>query len=156
MHGCASWANTRASPVHAEPMKQRDSSASEAAIIVVDDDFAVRNSLKFSLEIEGLAVRSYATGAELLTAEIEPCDCLVVDQKLPGINGLDLIATLRQRNISAPAILITSYPSLSLRERVEKAHIPIVEKPLLGNALLDKIRAVLADRRHSTNHAQRP
>ena len=146
MPGCASWAKPGAPRVYAEPMKQRDSSVPKSAIIVVDDDFAVRNSLKFSLEIEGLAVRSYATGAELLTAEIEPCDCLVVDQKLPGINGLDLIATLRQRNISAPAILITSYPSLSLRERAEKAHIPIVEKPLLGNTLLDKIRAVLADR----------
>ena len=130
-------ATSGAPRVHAEPMKQRDSSAPEAAIIVVDDDFAVRNSLKFSLEIEGLAVRSYATGAELLTAEIEPCDCLVVDQ------------------LSAPSILITSYPSLSLLERAKKAHIPIVEKPLLGNALLDKIRAVLADRQHSTDHAQR-
>ena len=37
-------------------------------VIVVDDDLAVRNSLEFSLEIEGLTVRSYATGAELLSA----------------------------------------------------------------------------------------
>jgi FixJ family two-component response regulator len=60
------------------------------------------------------------------------------------MSGLDLIAALRERNISTPAILITSHPSLSLRERANKAHIPIVEKPLLGNALLDKIRDVLA------------
>jgi FixJ family two-component response regulator len=133
--------------------KQRDSSAPDTAIIVVDDDFAVRSSLKFSLEVEGLAVRSYASGAELLSAEIAPCDCLVVDQKMPGISGLDLIASLRRRNVSAPAILITSYPSLSLREQAQQAHIPIVEKPLLGNALLDKIRAVLAAREHSTNRA---
>ncbi len=135
-------------------MTQRDSSAHEPAVIVVDDDFAVRSSLKFSLEVEGLSVRSYATGAELLSAEIDPCDCLVVDQRMPGITGLDLIATLRKRNISAPAILITSYPSMAVRDQAERAHIPIVEKPLLGNALLDKIRAVLAEPDRSMDHRQ--
>jgi two-component system, LuxR family, response regulator FixJ len=146
MPGCASWGKQGLARVQKKAMKQRDSSAPEPLVIVVDDDLAVRNSLKFSLEIEGLAVRSYATGAELLTDELDPCDCLIVDQKLPGINGLDLIATLRQRNISTPAILITSHPSLHLRQQAEKAHIPIVEKPLLGNALLDQIRDVLRSR----------
>jgi two-component system, LuxR family, response regulator FixJ len=113
-------------------------------VIIIDDDLAVRNSLKFSLEIEGLTVRSYATGAELLSAgDLELCSCLVVDQNMPGMNGLDLIALLRARHIAAPAILITSHPSPSLRERAHKAGVPIVEKPLLGNALFDKIRDVV-------------
>jgi FixJ family two-component response regulator len=110
-------------------------------VIIIDDDFAVRNSLKFSLEIEGLTVRSYATGAELLSAgDFALCNCLVVDQNMPGLNGLDLITLLRARHFAAPAILITSHPSSSLRERAQQAGVPIVEKPLLGNALLDKIR----------------
>jgi FixJ family two-component response regulator len=118
-------------------------------VMVIDDDLAVRNSLEFSLQIEGLTVRSYATGAELLSAcDLDLCDCFVIDQKMPGMNGLDLIATLRDRHISAPAILITSQPSVSVRERAEKADIPIVEKPLLGNALLDKIRDVVGNRQH--------
>jgi FixJ family two-component response regulator len=58
---------------------------------------------------------------------------------MPGLNGLDLIAKLHHRHIAAPAILIRSNPSLSLRQRAEKAAVPIVEKPLLGNALLDRI-----------------
>jgi two-component system, LuxR family, response regulator FixJ len=110
-------------------------------VIVIDDDFAVRNSLKFALEIEGLTVRSYATGAELLSAgDLALCNCFVVDQNMPGMNGLDLITLLRARHFAAPAILITSHPSSSLRERAQQAGVPIVEKPLLGNALLDKIR----------------
>ena len=118
-------------------------------VMVIDDDLAVRNSLEFSLEIEGLTVRSYATGAELLSAsDLERCDCFVIDQKIPGMSGLDLIATLRVRHISAPAILITSHPSVSVRERAAKADIPIVEKPLLGNALLDTIRDVVHGRQH--------
>ncbi len=122
----------------------REDSASTVpgcVVIVIDDDLAVRNSLKFSLEIEGLTVHGYATGAELLSAgDLGLCNCLVVDQNMPGMNGLDLIALVRARSFAAPAILITSHPSPSLRDRAQKAGVPIVEKPLLGNALLDKIR----------------
>ena len=118
-------------------------SASKFVVIVLDDDLAVRNALKFSLEIEGFTVRSYATGAELLDAgSVEPCGCLVVDQHMPGMSGLDLIDLLRSRHFSAPAILITSDPSPFVRERASKASVPIIEKPLLGNALLREIRDV--------------
>src|SRR6187551_1347860 len=81
-------------------------------VIVLDDDLAVRNALKFSLEVEGFTVRSYATGAELLDAADPPdCGCLVVDQHMPGMSGLDLIDLLRSRHFSAPAILITGDPA---------------------------------------------
>ena len=81
---------------------------------------------------EGLTVRSYASGAELLSAgDLDRCDCFVVDQKMPAMSGLDLIAQLRDRDFTAPAILITSHPSVSLRERAEKADVPIMEKALL-------------------------
>jgi FixJ family two-component response regulator len=127
-------------------MAQREITATPLIIVVIDDDPAVRNSLKFSLEIEGLTVRSYATGPELLSAgDLHRCACFVVDQKMPGMRGLDLIAALRDRRINAPAILITSQPSLLLRERARHAAVPIVEKPLLGNALFDKIRDAIAN-----------
>ncbi len=122
----------------------RKTAGSPVVVIVVDDDLAVRNSLKFSLEIEGLTVHSFATGTELLNAiDLSLCDCLVIDQKMPAMSGLELITKLRERHITVPAILITSHPSPWLREQAQKADIPIVEKPLLGNALLDKIRDVI-------------
>jgi FixJ family two-component response regulator len=112
-----------------------------AVVIVIDDDSAVRNSLKFSLEIEGFVVRAYASGTELLSGlDLPVCRCLVIDQKMPGMTGLDLIAKLRNRHIPAPAILITSEPNAVLTERAARANIHIVEKPLLDNALLDRIR----------------
>jgi len=118
-------------------------------VLVVEDDLAVRSSLAFSLEIEGFKVRSYATGEELLdVASLDGCDCFVVDQKLPGLSGLDLIAKLRDRHVDAPAILITSNPSAALCRQSEKARVPIVEKPLLGNVLLDRIRDMLDKVRH--------
>jgi two-component system response regulator FixJ len=128
--------------------RQVASSTSSVVIAVIDDDSAVRNSLKFLLELEGLVVRIYTNGAELMDAgDLARCDCLVVDQNMPGTNGLDLIALLRAREFNAPAILITSHPSTSLRDRAAKARVPIVEKPLLGNALLDKIRDLIANGR---------
>jgi len=59
---------------------------------------------------------------------------------MPGMNGLDLVAQLRAREIAVPAILITSYPTAALSERAAKAGVAIVEKPFLGTALVDRIR----------------
>ncbi len=122
-------------------IKQSELSVSGPLIIVVDDDVAVRNSLKFSLEVEGFAVRVYSGGIELLNdAELPGSGCLVVDQNMPGMNGLDLVAQLRARGVAVPAILITSYPTLALRERAAKVGVAIVEKPFLGTVLVDRIR----------------
>jgi FixJ family two-component response regulator len=119
---------------------------SSTRLIVIGGDLAVRRALKFWLEIEGLTVHSYATEAELLAeGELARCDCLVVDEKIPETSGLRLIAQLRDRNFSAPAILITGQPSLSLRDQAEKIGVPIVEKPLLGNQLLDTIRGAIGN-----------
>lgn len=111
-------------------------------IVVVDDDPAVCSSLKFSLELEGFSVRAYGSGAELLEAgELDDCDCFVVDQRMPGLLGMDLIARLRSQEILTPAILLVSNPAgAALSARAAKGGIAIVEKPLLGNALVDTIR----------------
>ena len=110
-------------------------------VAVVDDDPAVCNSLKFSLELEGFKVRTYGGGAELLRdGEFAGCNCFVIDQKMPNITGMELIEKLRERRIATPAILIISQPSAALSARAAKAKVPIVEKPFLGNTLLDRIR----------------
>src|SRR4029078_209052 len=114
------------------------------SILIVEDDRAVRESLKFSLVIEGFAVRAYAEAEQLLAEPRLPkFDCLIVDQNMPGMSGLDLVSELRTRNIETPAILITSHPAQSLRDRAAAAHIPIIEKPLL-NSLLDHVRRVVS------------
>ena len=110
-------------------------------VVVVDDDPAVCSSLKFALELEGFSVRTYGGGAALLSAaDLDTCACFVIDQKMPGLSGLDTIAALRGRRVSAPAILVISDPSAGLSARAAAAKVVIVEKPFLGNALLDRIR----------------
>ena len=63
---------------------------------------------------------------------------------LPGMNGLDVVAELRKEHIAAPVILITSHPTNILQRQAAQAGVPIVEKPLLGNALIDRVRDVIA------------
>ena len=103
------------------------------------------NSLKFSLQIEGFIVRAYASGRELLDdPDLPAAGCLVVDQTMPGMAGLDVVALLRERHVALPAILITTNPSGMLRRRAADAGICVIEKPLLGDALSRGIRDALA------------
>jgi len=116
----------------------------QTTVLVIDDDPAVRNSLKFALEVEGFAVRTYHAGADLLRESELPADgCLVVDYKLPEMNGLDLLVELRKRKIELPAILITTHPSGEVRRRAALAGVILIEKPLLNDTLFQGIRAAL-------------
>ena len=123
-------------------MKTRDElSTAKPVVAVVNSDPAVRNSLRFSLEVEGLAVREYPAGADLLRdVEHAAVDSLVLDERMPAMSGLDTIARLRELNISVPTMLMASRLTPALRERVRRAGVSVVEKPLLGDALIEWIR----------------
>ena len=122
----------------------------DPVVLVVDDDPAVRNSLKFSLQIEGFSVRAYASGSELLSdPDLPHHGCLVVDLKMPGMTGLDLVASLRERQVALPAILITTNPTAVVRRRAADAGVPVIEKPLLGDALSRGIHDALARDGHA-------
>lgn len=123
---------------------QNQPSKGAGDIVVIDDDPAVLGALKFALELEGFAVAPYRSGSQLLAQKHLPQEgCLVIDFKLPDMDGLNLLASLRSRAVQLPAVLITSHPSSNLRKRAAEAEVPIIEKPLLGNALLDAIRRAL-------------
>ena len=118
--------------------------APKDVVLVIDDDMAVLGSLKFSLEIEGFAVEVFRTAEEFLDrSPLPPAACLVVDYRLPAMDGLELVARLRARGIAFPAILITTNPSEAVHRRADAAGLAIVEKPLLGNALGEAIRSAL-------------
>ena len=71
-------------------------------------------------------------------------DCLIVDYRMPVMNGFDVLLWLRERNVTAPAILITGHPDWMLRSRALAAGFArVVEKPLLENQLVDSIREVM-------------
>ena len=114
-------------------------------VVIVDDDHAVRSSLKFALEAEGLHVRSHQSAANaLVDPDLASAGCLVVDHYMPGMSGLDLVAELRQRHVSVPAILITARPSEDLRLRgMSSGCLQVLDKPLQDSALLDSVLTAL-------------
>ncbi len=120
-------------------------------VLIVDDDAAVRNALKFSLELEGFDVRVYDRAEALLADHHLPAKgCLVVDYRMPGMDGLALIDHLRTRSVALPAILIVSdHPSQKLRSRAERSGVQnVLEKPLSDSALIESIRHAFVSPAH--------
>jgi two-component system response regulator FixJ len=118
-------------------------------VYVVDDDDAVLGSLRFLLETDGFAVRTFRNATALLNATSRSgADCYVIDYKMPDINGIELASRLRQSNDSTPVILITGYPDGNISTRAAAAGVKdVILKPLLDENLVKHIRhAILGHR----------
>jgi len=116
---------------------------SKQIIVVVDDDHAVRESLKNLMEVEGFAVRDFSSGRDLLNeASLPVIGCLVVDYEMPAMNGLELVSALRSRGVSLPVILFTANSGQHVRDRALAMSAVVVQKP--GLELLDRVREAVA------------
>ncbi len=114
-------------------------------LLLVDDDPAVRASLQFSLELEGFAVDMFDSAEAVAAAsDLDDPACLVLDYRLPGIDGLSLLGLLRERGLSCPAVVMTTNPNRSVRARVSDVGAVLVEKPLLCDSLSAAIRTLIA------------
>lgn len=116
------------------------------SVAVVDDDAGVRAALQFLLETDGQRVRTFPSPAAFLqhglTADIA---CLVLDQRMPGLTGLELMGEVRRLGIDVPVVLIVGTPDAGLHQRALAAGVALVlEKPLAEDILLPAIRACLA------------
>ena len=108
----------------------------------VDDDAAVRNSLKFSLEIDGFSIRTYASAEELLgSGNLDNFQCLVVDQDMPRMTGLELVTALRAQGVKVPALLICGRLTPAVTRQASVAGIPVVEKRIGFNPTVEAIAA---------------
>jgi Response regulator len=125
------------------------SSIAKPTVYVVDDDADVLGSLRFLLETDGFDVRTFRNGASLLNAvRATGVDCFVIDYKMPDMNGIDLAASLRKRDIAAPVILITGYPDENISARAEAAGVRhVLMKPLLDESLVTRIRGAIQEGR---------
>jgi FixJ family two-component response regulator len=114
-------------------------------VLVVDDDLAVRESLKFALELEGLEVLVCGGGAELVGhPHLMRAGCVVLDCQMPGMNGFEVVNALKTRDCRVPVVFITSNATPSLRQRAATAGVRhVVEKPLLDSALIESIVDIL-------------
>ena len=120
----------------------------EGTVYVVDDDAAVRDSLKWLIESVGLRVQPCASAQAFLDAyERSSPGCLVLDVRLRGMSGLDLQAELARREIGIPTIIVTGHGDVAMAVRAMKmGAIDFIEKPFNDQELLERIqRAIDAD-----------
>jgi FixJ family two-component response regulator len=112
-------------------------------VFIVDADHAVRDSLRFILEVEGMDVRACGDTAELFAhPELSTGCCAVIDGKTLS-DGPDVLERLELRRDILPVVLIADHVSRRLLSRTIAAGLfPVVDKPVLDDTLLRCIRAV--------------
>jgi two-component system, LuxR family, response regulator FixJ len=115
-------------------------------IFVVDDDSDVLVSLRFLLETEGFQVKTFANGAALLSSSNlpSPDDCLVIDYKMIGMNGLELVRELRKRHVSTPVVIITVYEGAIAKAAALDLH-HVVLKPHVEENLIAHIQSAMGE-----------
>jgi two-component system response regulator FixJ len=117
----------------------------DTTIHIIDDDQAMLDSLSLLLTMEGYSVRAYkSAGAFLDAIKQHACGCVVTDMNMPGMSGLDLLAVMKEQNISIPAIVITAVWDVRLAVNATKqGAFEFFEKPFDAGALLTSIRSAL-------------
>jgi RNA polymerase sigma factor (sigma-70 family) len=122
-------------------------------VTIVDDDAGVRDSLSLLLGLHGYAVRTFASGEALLEAvRNEWRGCLLVDLRMPGMDGLALQATLKERNVGLPVIILTAHGDAgNARAALKAGAFDFLEKPVDDTLLIEMIEA--ATRVEAETHA---
>lgn len=105
-------------------------------VFVVEDDDEVRVSTRTLLEASGYVVREFASGEEVIAAgDASTAGCLVLDQDLSGISGLDLIRRLRAEGVQTPAIMVSGNGKQLVAAATRAGIDAVLRKPISAEAL---------------------
>lgn len=120
----------------------------ERMVHVVDDDEAVRRSLAMLLASAGLAAKLYANAEAVLSAAREPeglaMGCVILDVRMPGMDGISLIEALRREGVTLPVMVVTGHGDIPLAVRAMRAGaMDFVEKPYSEDRILDAVETAL-------------
>lgn len=115
-------------------------------VFVVDDDPAIRESIKRLIGSVGLRVETFGTTREFLAVKRPDSPaCLVLDVRLPDVSGLEFQRELADANVQIPIIFITGYADIPMTVRAMKAGaVEFLTKPFRGQELLDAIQEAIA------------
>lgn len=117
----------------------------EPRVHIVDDDEAMRDSLKWLLESRGLKVELYPSGEAFLGAfSGDLRGCVVLDVRMPGMSGMDLYARLRARASTLPVVFITGHGDVPMAvSALKKGAADFIEKPFNDQDMLKLIESCM-------------
>lgn len=126
-------------------MDAKDKSRGEALVSVVDDDDLMRRSTRRLLRSAGMRVEAFASAEEFLeSGRAEETVCLILDLRMPGMNGLQLRRRLAEAANPVPIIFLTAHSSLEEeRQALQEGAVQFLQKPVNKNMLLLAIRNAL-------------
>ncbi len=118
----------------------------QANVFVVDDDPAMRNSLKWLIESVGMHVETFASAGDFIRNYYPGrAGCLLLDVRMPGMSGLELQQHFVDNQINIPIIIITGHGDVPMAVRAMKAGaVDFIEKPFNDELLLESIRNALS------------
>ena len=118
----------------------------QPAVFVVDDDDAVRSSLRLLLKSAGLPAVGYASAREFLDAwQPEQAGCLILDVRMPGMSGIELQGELNRRGAIIPVIFISGHGDIPMAvEAIQHGAFDFLTKPFGDQDLLDRVQRALA------------
>ncbi len=112
----------------------------ERTIYVIDDDDAVRDSIRMMLECDGFTVAEFASCVDFLRhARPDGCSCIVLDVHMPGMSGLELLDRLRRDKVMVPVVVATGRHDPSIARAVARAGAVLLQKPFRGTELIAAI-----------------
>lgn len=129
----------------------------DQTVFIVDDDDAVRDSLRMLLTLHRLRVAVFASGEEFLDAyRADWSGCVLLDLRMPGIGGLEVQQRLKQRGDNPPLIILTAHGDVaSARAALKAGAVDFLEKPIDDHVLIDVIEQALQSDQRRRDAAQR-
>ncbi len=132
-------------------MESFDREADSPAVVhVVDDDEGIRCALNLALTIAGYAVRTHESApAFLAVIEQDENGCVITDVRMPEMNGLELLAAMKERNVSLPALVISAHGDIPLAVAAMKlGAVDFLEKPFENSVIIKLVGRALHHHRH--------
>jgi two-component system response regulator FixJ len=119
-------------------------------VCLVDDDADLRNAMRLLLKAEGINLVSFATAKEFL-ADLDNKEtpkvynCLIVDVRLPGMTGTELVSYLNEKKVAIPVILLTGHATVAMAVQAMKSGaVDVIEKPFNDDELVKSVRQGIA------------
>ncbi|MGE4304981.1 Response regulator receiver domain-containing protein [Sphingobium faniae] len=116
--------------------------AGQYTVVLSDDDPAVRRALHLLLKAQGYDVCGYTTGRALLAdPQTMNADCVILDYRMPDLDGFAILKVLRQQGWRGSAIMISGFHDhIFARRAYEAGFNDVIPKPIIGRAIVDAVR----------------